>query len=406
MFFIGTNKLIKTFTFSIILLIIFLILKSLYYYNELKVTVENDVKKEAQVLTDYMMSMRNIYQKQFLKSGIELNHDTLGFLPAHATSLISDKFTTLNKHNFYIRNVSDNPRNIKNLADKQEQKAIDFFNKNKKEEYFEKYNDKGTEYYQFASPIYIEKYCLKCHGKKVNTFPLIKETYDNRAYNYKEGDLRGIVSIKIPTNKVEKRVAIYLEKELIYFIIILFLISALLYTIYKRTNSIMKHNNKLAENYAMSDSLTGLNNRHYLKSIDLDEYGNQQYFIVFFDIDHFKKVNDTYGHACGDYILKEFSKELKRHAREKDVLCRYGGEEFILIINDIDEKTLFSKLEEIRILIASKIFVFNSQKINITTSIGYSESKKSLSFETILIRADKALYKAKKNGRNKIKKSV
>lgn len=397
----GNIKLLKTFLFSMILLTIFIILKSFYFYKELNVSIENDIKKEAQVLTNYIMSMRYVYHKQFISSGIELNDKTLGFLPAHASSLISDNFSSVN--NYYVRNVSDRPRNPKNKADIEEQKAINFFNKHKKNEYLERYITNEKIYYQFAKPIYIEKYCLKCHGNENETFNVIKQKY-NTAFNYKEGDLRGIVSIKIPSENVDKKIDDFIKRELTYIFMVILLLLVLFRTIYKKTNIIVEDNNKIASDYAMTDSLTGLYNRHFIKHFDLKKFVGSNYYIIFFDIDYFKRVNDKYGHICGDFILKEFSSILKSHTRENDVLCRYGGEEFILIIKHIDEKILIEKLEEIRVDISENEFVYEDKIIRITTSIGFSQGKKSSNFNTILDKADKALYEAKRNGRNRIEK--
>ena len=400
MFFNGTTKLLNTFIISIILLTIFLILKSFYFYKEINISAEEDIKREARVLSQYMMVMRNVYQRQFLKSGIELNENTLNLLPAHASSLISNEFSDLN--NYYIRNVSDKPRNIKNKADVEEQKAIDFFNKNEKIEYFDKYENNNKEYYQFATRINIELYCLQCHGKKENAPTIIKETYKNLAYNYKVGDLRGIISIKIPKENINKKIDSFLKRELIYIFTVIILATSLLYLIYKRTKKIMTDTEKVARDYAMTDSLTGLYNRHYLKKVDINEFLDNNYYIIFFDIDYFKKVNDLYGHTCGDSILKEFSVILNSYTRKNDILCRYGGEEFILIIKNIDKNILEEKLEEIRKSIELNEFVYQNKKINITTSIGYARAEIDSEFVVVLDNADCALYRAKERGRNKI----
>lgn len=399
MFFNGTTKLLSTFIISIIFLTIFLILKSFYFYKEINLSFEEDIKNEARVLSKYVMVMRNVYQKQFLKSGIEINEKTLGLLPAHASSLISNKFSNFN--NYYIRNVSDRPRNIKNKADKEEQKAIDFFNKNEKLEYFDKYEKNAKEYYQFATRINVELYCLQCHGKRENAPVIIQEIHKDLAYNYKVGDLRGIVSIKIPKENVNKKIDSFLKRELIYIFTVIILVASLLYLIYKRTITIMTHTEKVATDYAMRDSLTGLYNRHYLKNLNFATITNIDYYVVFFDIDFFKKVNDLYGHLCGDLILKEFSKILSSYTRDNDILCRYGGEEFILIIKNIDKKILKEKLEEVRISIESNDFIFQNKKIKITTSIGFAKSEDKFEFEKVLEHADNALYSAKKSGRNK-----
>lgn len=398
MFFNGTTKLLNTFILSIIFLSIFLILKSFHFYKELNISFEKDIRNEARILNAYITSMRDIYQKQFLESGIELNEKTLGFIPAHASALIPDNLVS--QSDYYIKSVSDRPRNPRNKADKEEQKAIDFFNKNETIEYFEKYKKDEKQYYQFASRINIEQYCLQCHGEKENVLPIIKENYNDLAYNYKLGDLRGIISIKIPKANINNKMDSFLKRELIYIFIVFILVSALLYLIYKRTKVLVTHTEKVATSYAMTDSLTGLYNRHYLKSVDINEFINKNYYIIFFDIDYFKKVNDLYGHTCGDLILKEFSVILDSYTRDNDILCRYGGEEFILIIRNIDNDILEEKLEEIRRTVEQNKFIFQDKEISITTSIGYAKAEIDSEFKTVLENADSALYDAKEKGRN------
>lgn len=403
MIFDDNTKIIKTFIISFFFLIIFLIVKSLYFYLDLKYAVENDAKNKAYILKNYMSAMKTIYDKQFKASGLELNAQTLGFLPEHASSLISDEF--FSKYGFYIRNVSDNPRNQKNQADNEELRAISYFNKHKKSEYFEVYEKNGLEYYQFAVPIYIKKMCLKCHGDKEDTLPLIQEKYET-AFGYKEGDLRGIFSIKIPMESINEKINSFIKKELIYILVITVSICLLLFFIYRKMNFEMMITKKVATQYAMTDSLTGIYNRHFINSNfeQLEEFTKVAYYVVFFDLDHFKKVNDTYGHSCGDYVLKFFTEILKEHTRKKDVLCRYGGEEFILIINSIREDVLLEKLEQIRIRTSQSEIIFENEVIHFTTSIGYSEASSNEDFKATLDKADEALYLAKDNGRNRIEK--
>ena len=98
-------KFLKLVIYSLLTIISVLFLRSYFLYQDMKSEILIEAKREAHLLKDYMMSMREVYQQQFLKSGIELNDKTLGFLPAHASALISDMFLLKNKENFYIRNV-------------------------------------------------------------------------------------------------------------------------------------------------------------------------------------------------------------------------------------------------------------------------------------------------------------
>ena len=123
--------------------------------------------------------------------------------------------------------------------------------------------------------------------------------------------------------------------------------------------------------------------------------------LVMFDIDHFKQVNDTYGHQCGDYILKQVSKAALQTFRQTDTVYRTGGEEFMVILTETDINQCIIPLERFRKTIETLLLDFNNQNINITVSIGacqYSPDIKTK--EELIEKADNALYKAKNSGRN------
>jgi diguanylate cyclase (GGDEF)-like protein len=389
------------------IMIAFLFLRSYYYYVEVQDEILADAKKESRLLQDYMLSMREIYQKQFLDSGLELNDKTLGFLPAHASTLISDQFIRKNKSGFYIRNVSDNPRNPVNAADPYEMKAIGFFKSNPNEqEYFQSYTDLGLTYLQYATPIYMRESCLQCHGSKEQTLSAIQEQYDS-AFNYEVGDLRGIVSIKIPQQNIESMVFQFVKKELLLTILTLIVISAIAIFIYKRTLFHVKRGEEEATEYATSDALTGLHNRHYLQSYDIHQthFLNEDecFAVAFIDIDHFKKINDTYGHDVGDRVLTTLARVLKHATRKDDTLCRYGGEEFLIIAYNISLQQSLKKLESLRERIENlEIDIGEGVSIHITVSVGISCGAYTDSLEKVITEADKALYKAKEEGRNRI----
>ncbi len=372
----------------------------------MKTEVIEDAKKEAHLLQDYMMSVRETYHKQFLQSGIELTDKTLGFLPAHATTLISDKFQKRNKYNFYIRNVTDKPRNPTNMADKEELKAIEFFKKQKLQtEYFQKYADGAIEIFQYAAPIYIEPYCLACHGKQANAMETIRDRYKS-AYDYKVGDVRGIVSIKIPASNIEEKFYTYVKKEIFVTLLIFMLIGFLISIIYKKVYTQMQSIETTAIDLASKDALTKLYNRRFLDTYDQIHKAQltqkSTFVVAFLDIDYFKMVNDTYGHDAGDTVLCKFAALLKLLTRKEDIVCRYGGEEFLIIVYNISLKEAMKKFEKIRMKIADTQIELNFGSIEITTSIGLALGSEKESLKDIITKADKALYEAKARGRNRL----
>jgi len=124
--------------------------------------------------------------------------------------------------------------------------------------------------------------------------------------------------------------------------------------------------------------------------------------VSFVDIDHFKVVNDTYGHEAGDVILSTIGKILRKYARQADFVARYGGEEFLIILPSIDIKQAFYFSDKIRTIIESFKFMYKGERINITISAGISQRSKQKTVKETVEAADKMLYKAKESGRNKV----
>ena len=120
--------------------------------------------------------------------------------------------------------------------------------------------------------------------------------------------------------------------------------------------------------------------------------------IIYFDIDHFKQINDTYGHKKGDFILKEVSKIILQNIRKTDIFGRWGGEEFIIILPFTDLENALILAEKLR----KKIEEHDFDGINITISFGVTELKIDDNADTLINRADEALYKAKNKGRNRV----
>jgi len=155
------------------------------------------------------------------------------------------------------------------------------------------------------------------------------------------------------------------------------------------------------------DFLTGmLNRKNYEEEIKKFENEftrkEQNYAVIFFDIDHFKNVNDTYGHECGDIVLKTFASLLLKLTREIDIVGRYGGEEFIVALHYNHKKELEKYISRIKNVITKNRFLYKDQKLKITFSAGVQVRSNNTSIEETITNADKLLYKAKQTGRNKI----
>ncbi|OBU19205.1 GGDEF domain-containing protein [Photobacterium aquimaris] len=159
------------------------------------------------------------------------------------------------------------------------------------------------------------------------------------------------------------------------------------------------------EHLACTDPLTRIRNRHtvteWLKEITIQTQSNDIPFsMIFIDIDHFKAVNDTYGHGFGDTVLVKFAETIDKLIRRSDMFARWGGEEFVLFCPETNMSTAVEIAEEIRETIANKVWDFDSE-FKLTCSLGVAELVNESSNELIQ-RADLALLKAKKMGRNRI----
>lgn len=156
---------------------------------------------------------------------------------------------------------------------------------------------------------------------------------------------------------------------------------------------------------ANTDCLTGCYNRRAMCSmVKLRRLEEAKYCIFMLDIDFFKKVNDTYGHDAGDVVLKRFGEILKSNVRKDDIVCRYGGEEFVVYLHEIDSKKVaYGKAEEIRKIIEDTVVEYEGIEIRFTSSIGIGINTGNIdSIEEVIKIADTNLYKSKNSGRNKV----
>jgi diguanylate cyclase (GGDEF)-like protein len=158
---------------------------------------------------------------------------------------------------------------------------------------------------------------------------------------------------------------------------------------------------------AMHDELTGLYTRRYIiQRIKSMLPGAKRHHlsccIVVMDVDYFKKVNDTYGHAAGDDVLRTVAFVVKNELRQDDIVARYGGEEFLILLPMTDIHAAQYLVERLRQLIESQKFMFESELISITASFGLTAMAPHDNAEQMIDRADKALFMAKNAGRNRI----
>jgi two-component system cell cycle response regulator len=159
---------------------------------------------------------------------------------------------------------------------------------------------------------------------------------------------------------------------------------------------------------AVTDPLTGLHNRRYIASrlrqaMDMANNGGAPVSVMLADIDHFKRVNDTYGHEGGDIVLRDFAKRLGGALRALDLAARYGGEEFVIVMPGAGQAEAEAAAERLRAIIAAEPFdLGGGERMKVTVSIGVAQALREEEPESLMRRADQALYRAKADGRNRV----
>ncbi|OCA92137.1 sensor domain-containing diguanylate cyclase [Pseudobacillus wudalianchiensis] len=174
----------------------------------------------------------------------------------------------------------------------------------------------------------------------------------------------------------------------------------------RKQEELMRLNAKL-ESLAVTDTLTGLKNRRYfIEKLDshIDHFflSKTPFSLLIMDIDHFKKVNDTYGHLTGDQVLREFARILEANSKESDTVARYGGEEFIILLPEMNEMQSKQAAERLRKIVEEAPW----SSCPVTISVGAATFTEHDTNISILAKADEALYTSKSNGRNRVTHSA
>ncbi|SFL44864.1 sensor domain-containing diguanylate cyclase [Halanaerobium salsuginis] len=168
--------------------------------------------------------------------------------------------------------------------------------------------------------------------------------------------------------------------------------------------SLIFYSNSSLRYMAKNDQLTNVSNRHHLNEVLTKEYERKQrnnipFSFIIFDIDHFKRINDNYGHDTGDIVLKKLSQLIEANIRKSDYFGRWGGEEFVIIATETSLNDAVAFAEKLNKIIEEYSFIESEA---ITVSLGVAEIKETEKIDDLIKRADKALYQAKERGRNRV----
>lgn len=193
--------------------------------------------------------------------------------------------------------------------------------------------------------------------------------------------------------------------ESLPFLLVLCAISLLV--VFGIVNRKLSHQYHTLEDISLRDELTGIRNRRYgldfgEQILAISQRNHQQLAVLLMDIDHFKAINDQYGHDIGDETLKTVCKNIANRTRSSDIFSRYGGEEFMIILGDINSQNAVNVANAIRKIIAALPITAGNETINCTVSIGIAMSHSKSDLKSLIANADQAMYHAKNTGRNKV----
>jgi diguanylate cyclase (GGDEF)-like protein len=279
------------------------------------------------------------------------------------------------------------PLNPGNRPDEFEREALQRFEQGAKEfTRTEKIQDRS--YFRYMAPLYVERDCLQCHGYQ----------------GYKTGDVRGGISISFDIEDLQRKIRANT------FWIILFGVTttvSLLGLIYFFTALLIRRlaeARKQIEQIAITDYLTGLYNRRHLLSRFKEEFEkvkrlNTPLCCIIADIDHFKSVNDRLGHLSGDEVLKDVARLLRNMVRAYDILGRYGGEEFLVILPDTRVEDARHLAERMRVRVKEEVTIAGPLTISLGVTAMHAGDD---TIDDIIKRADTRLYRAKKTGRDRV----
>ena len=312
--------------------------------------------------------------------------------PALMTREISELSREQGLFSFHITSLK--PLNPDNTPDAFEKKALELFENKKAGELFGEEKRGGRLHYRYMAPLIVEKSCLACHAVQ----------------GYREGDIRGGISVLFDIDDSHRG----LRRNFIVISLLTVLTNTALFLLifffFRRLRRKLRQARRLLARMATTDSLTGLFNRQHLMERFHEELARSKrtakpLCCIMLDIDLFKSVNDSHGHLAGDTVLRQVAAILKNQVRAYDILGRYGGEEFVAVLPEMDLEDAELLAERIRVRLEEQLGDMSSlppgQKV--TVSLGLTVGNAAdVEPETLIARADQALYRAKAGGRNRV----
>lgn len=315
--------------------------------------------------------------------------------PSYMTRLIYEHALKENMVSGHITSLK--PIRPENQPDSWEASALRAFESGTQEASTETMEG-SVKYLRLMRPLMTEESCLTCHAHQ----------------GYKKGEVRGGISIKLPMALFKDAARRQIELLGVGHGFMWLLGMNGLYLGYRRllrrtrerdlAEQELKRVNAILETQATIDSLTGVyNRRRFLELLQAELLEAKRYgmplALIYFDIDHFKAINDAYGHSTGDEVLQELTRIIAGLIRQTDIFARFGGEEFVILVHNNDVRTARDLSEKMRSHLAQIKF----PKVGaVTCSFGVAQYYPDDTAETLIMRADDAMYAAKQGGRNRV----
>lgn len=297
---------------------------------------------------------------------------------------------------FHITSLK--PLNPSNVPDPFERRSLEAFAKGKTETW-EWLPAEGGREFRYMGVLVTENSCLSCHADQ----------------GYKEGDIRGGISVSFDVQGIERQLRSNIRSTALAAVVVVAVILALVWTLVSRLRKRLLEVRAELEKAAITDPLTGLYNRRHamdrlIGELSRADRGDTPLCCALFDADFFKSVNDDFGHAKGDLVLQAIAKSLLEGTRPYDIVARWGGEEFLVILPRAGLRDAFEVCERIRksVALATDKALGGARRVTVSAGVStFAQASDRRDFDTeaaihdLIQRADAALYRAKSAGRDR-----
>ncbi|EMG38059.1 diguanylate cyclase (GGDEF) domain-containing protein [Desulfocurvibacter africanus PCS] len=295
---------------------------------------------------------------------------------------------------FSFRMIGDRPLNPRNGPDELERVGLEAFRAGDAEFWrMEDLGPAGPAVLRYMAPLRIDAGCMPCHAKQ----------------GYEVGDINGAISVRLDIKGALARHDQWFRQAATAAAAASMLLLALVLLYLRRLRMQIAQAQDLCELLANTDVLTGVPNRRQLMARLEEELARamrtgQPLACALMDVDHFKRVNDTHGHQKGDTVLKALARIARETVRGYDVVGRFGGEEFLLVLPGTDSEHAVELAERVRLAVQDRLATETGLPSVVTISLGVATLRPGDNVESLVKRADDALYRAKEKGRNRVER--